>query len=53
MNTDPIYIILRNGKRWRHFSARQNALWYLAACCDLFPDDKWEIRVKSIEEVFS
>ena len=47
----PIYIILRNGVRWRHFTARQNAIMYLAACCDLCLGDKFELRVLDVEEV--
>ena len=48
---DPIYVIFRNGKRWRHFTSRQNAICYLAACCDLCLDDHWVLKTIDVEEV--
>lgn len=45
---ESIYVLFRNGKRWRHFAARTNAVNYYAACCDLCPEDQWELRYMEV-----
>lgn len=39
-----VFEILRNGNRYRVFSARQTAVNYLAAALDLDPDSTWSLR---------
>lgn len=46
---DPIYVVFRNDRKWRHFTSRQNAISYIAACCDLCPNDCWELRCVNVE----
>lgn len=46
---DPIYVVYRNNQRFRHFTSRQNAINYIAACCDLCPNDRWELRCMNVE----
>ena len=45
---DAIYVLFRNGKRFRHFSTETNAKQYYCACRDLFPDEQWELRVEEV-----
>lgn len=39
-----LFEILRNGNRYRVFSAKQTAVAYLAAAMDLDPGSSWSIR---------
>lgn len=43
-NQTYLFVIYRNGKPFRHFAAQQTALNYLAACCDLYPGDNWDMQ---------
>lgn len=45
---DFLYIILRNGKRFRHFAAKQTAMSYIAACWDLDPASTWMLVTEEV-----
>ena len=45
VNQTFLFVILRDGIPFRHFSAQQTALNYLAACLDLFPASVWRLHV--------
>ena len=44
VNQTLVFEVLRNGIRYRVFSARQAAVNYLAAALDLEPGSDWSIR---------
>lgn len=45
---DFLYVIYRNGNRFRHFSTRQTALNYIAACWDLDPNSSWSLACEEV-----
>ena len=44
VNQTLVFELLRNGVRYRVFSARQTAINYLAAALDLDPGSSWQLR---------
>lgn len=44
VNQTLVFEVLRNGVRYRVFSARQSAVNYLAAALDLDPGSSWSLR---------
>lgn len=44
VNQTLVYEIIRNGVRYRVFSARQTAVNYLSAALDLDPSSNWSLR---------
>lgn len=45
---DYLYVVYRDGKPFRHFGSKQQALFYLAACSDLDPGSSWDLRSKVV-----
>lgn len=45
---DYVYVVYRDGVPFRHLSSKQSALFYIAACLDLFPNSSWEMFIKEV-----
>lgn len=45
---DCLYVVYRDGKPFRHFGSKQQALFYLAACSDLDPGSEWSLRIRDV-----
>lgn len=45
---DYLYVVYRDGKPFRHFGSKQQALFYLAACSDLIPGVVWRLATMEV-----
>lgn len=45
---DCVYVIMRDGKPFKHFGSKQTAINYISACLDLDPGSNWELSLKVV-----
>ena len=45
---DCVYVIMRDGKPFKHFGSKQVAVNYISACLDLDPGSSWSLVAKVV-----